>query len=151
MFSGINVDLQTNGSGTSPDLNWHYWDGDSWADLESISGFTDGTSNLTQDGAVYWSANPTNWRKYSVNGSTDLYYIRTSLNNSSGTYTTDPVENFIKTDILILQYLSNVTAVDQTLVVVPENLLWFLLGAPLIPGFLRKKKKYCFGSKNKER
>ena len=58
-------------------LNWQYWAGNEWADLENISGFTDATNHLTQDGAVYWSANPTNWRPYSVNGSTDLYYIRT--------------------------------------------------------------------------
>ncbi|MEA3356816.1 MAG: LamG-like jellyroll fold domain-containing protein, partial [Patescibacteria group bacterium] len=98
-------------------LDWEYWDGDSWADLESISGFTDGTSNLTQDGAIYWNENPTNWRPYSVNGSTDLYYIRTSLDRLSRAYTTDPIENFIKTDILDFQYLSNISSIDQTLVI----------------------------------
>ena len=117
MFSGINIDLATNGvAGTTPDLNWQYWDGDSWADLESISGFTDGTTNLTSDGAIYWSVNPTNWRPYSVNGSTDLYYIRAHL--ESGSYTTNPSENLIRTDTLIFQYLrfgGNISSENQTL------------------------------------
>ncbi|OQX51539.1 hypothetical protein B5M47_00310 [candidate division CPR3 bacterium 4484_211] len=142
MFSGINVDLETNGAtGGTLNLDWEYWDGDSWANLESISGFTDGTNNLTQDGAVYWDETPTNWRPYSVNGSTDLYYIRASLNNSSGTYTTNPVENFIKTDILILQYLGDITSNDQTLVVVPEYLWPFLGVVPALPGLLRRRRK----------
>ncbi|HUW21054.1 MAG TPA: LamG-like jellyroll fold domain-containing protein, partial [Candidatus Bathyarchaeia archaeon] len=142
MFAGVNVDLATNGASSgSLNLVWEYWNGTSWADLESISGFTDGSSNLTTDGAIYWDANPTNWRPYSVNGSTDLYYIRASLKDDSGTYTTDPVENFIKTDILILQYLGNITSDNQTLVVVPEKLLLWLLLAPVLPLVIRKKSK----------
>ncbi|MBU1110703.1 LamG domain-containing protein, partial [Patescibacteria group bacterium] len=142
MFSGVNVDLETAGAtGGTLNLDWEYWNGTAWASLESITGFTDGTSNLTQDGAVYWTANPTNWRKYSVNGSTDLYYIRASLNASSGTYTTSPVENLIRTDMLILQYLANVASTDQTLVVIPER-LWLLMSVVFfVPGALRKKRK----------
>jgi hypothetical protein len=113
MFSGVNFDFETEGVDSSADLNWQYWDGDEWASLESISGFTDGTSDFTDDGVIYWSANPTNWRKYSVNGSTDLYYIRAHL--ESGSYTTDPEENLIQTDILVLQYLDDIDTIDQTL------------------------------------
>jgi len=48
MFAGLNVDLATNGASSgSLNLVWEYWNGTSWADLESISGFTDNTSNLT--------------------------------------------------------------------------------------------------------
>jgi len=143
MFSGINVDLETNGSTDSGSLNldWEYWDGDSWADLESITGFADTTNHFTTDGHVHWDENPTNWRPYSVNGSTDLYCIRTSLNNSSSEYGTDPVENFIKSDTLILQYLSSVTADNQTLVVVPERLWVFLILAPVLRLLLKKKRR----------
>ncbi|OGM14939.1 hypothetical protein A2W15_00450 [Candidatus Woesebacteria bacterium RBG_16_41_13] len=121
-YSGTNIDLATLGAGSNLDLNWEYWNGTGWGDLESVSGFTDGTSNLTADGAVYWSAIPTNWRQYSVNGSPDLYYTRASLDydvSLTREYTTSPIEDTIKTDILLLQYLSNISANDQTLVV-PE-------------------------------
>jgi len=116
MFGGINFDFETEGVDSSADLNWQYWDGDSWVSLEGISDFTDGTSNLTQDGSVYWTANPTNWRPYSMNGSTDLYYIRAHL--ESGSYTTDPIENLIKTDILLFQYTrydGDISSINQTL------------------------------------
>jgi len=124
--SGVNVDLATLGVGSNLDLNWDYWNGTSWANLEAISGFTDGTTNLTADGAVYWSAIPTNWQPYSVNESPDLYYIRASLDydfSLTRSYSTSPIEDTIKTDILILQYLSNISSNDQTLIVVPEYLL----------------------------
>jgi len=112
MFSGVNIDLATNGAGSSLDLNWQYWNGSSWVSLESISGFTDGTSNLTQDGTIQWDTVPTNWRPYSVNGSTDLYYIRAYL--ESGSYTTSPKENLIRTDIILLQFFENIIHKDQT-------------------------------------
>jgi len=116
-FRGLNINLATAGAGTTtPDLNWQFWNGTSWADLEATTGFSDGTSNLTSDGAMFWTADPTNWAVYSVNGSVDLYYIRAHL--ESGNYTTtNPVENFIKTDILNLQYLGNITADNQTIYV----------------------------------
>jgi len=137
MVSGFNFDLATVGVSSSADLYWEYWNGSAWASLEAITGFTDGTSNLTQDGAVYWTANPTNWRPYSVNGSADLYYIRVCL--ESGSLTTSPIENFIKTDILILQYLANITSADQTLIIVPENLWALFLAIPLLPLMVKRK------------
>lgn len=97
IFSGINVDLETNGAtGGALNLDWEYWNGSGWTNLESTPGFTDNTNNFTQDGSITWSSNPTNWLPYSVNGSSDLYYIRCSLNNSSAVYTTYPIENTIK-------------------------------------------------------
>lgn len=114
MFSGVNFEFNTVGTTSDADLNWQYWDGDSWANLESITGFTDGTSNLTQGGVVYWNVNPTNWRPYSMNGSTDLYYIRAHL--ESGSYSVSPIENRIRTDILLLQYYNNLESSDQTLI-----------------------------------
>ena len=98
--------------------------------------------SLTADGAIYWNENPTNWRPYSVNGSSDQYFIRAHL--ESGDYASQsPVENLIRTDIIFIQYLDNITSSDQTLVVVPEYLWVFLTIIPFIPklaGTRRKKE-----------
>ncbi|MBU4397682.1 LamG domain-containing protein, partial [Patescibacteria group bacterium] len=99
IFSNISIDLATTGisGATSPDLNWQYWNGTQWTSLESVGGFTDTTSNLTQNGIISWNQNnPSDWQKYSVNGSSDLYYIRSHL--ESGSYSTYPIENTIKLD-----------------------------------------------------
>jgi hypothetical protein len=113
--SGFNIDLETNGAtGGSLNLDWEYFNGSTWSNLESVSGFTDGTSNLTTDGTIYWNSDPSGWGKVSNNGSTDLYYIRASLNNTSGTYSTSPVENTIKTDILEWQNHAVISTEDQT-------------------------------------
>ncbi len=140
MVSGFNIDLQTNGATAgSLNLDWEYWNGSSWASLEAITGFTDTTSNLTTDGRIYWTENPTNWRPYSLNGATDLYCIRASLNASSATYSADPVENLVTTDILTFQYLGDVSSDNQTFeVVIPEN-LW--LGLVILPWLVGKVKK----------
>jgi hypothetical protein len=110
-FRGLNVAPSTPGAGTV-DLRWEYWNGTSWADLESGFGFTDQTNHLKGPGTIYWTSDPTGWSLYSVNGGPDLYYVRASL--ASGLYTTTPVEGLIKTDILLFQYCSDVTAAAQT-------------------------------------
>lgn len=101
-----------------------------WRDL-SVTDTDSGASSFTADGNFYFIA-PSTWNPYSVNGSTDLYYIRGHLN--SGTYSVDPTEDTIKTDILTFQYLSNISNLDQTFaipaVVPPLNRLmrhgkWF--------------------------
>ncbi len=114
MVSGYNFDLDTNGVGSSLDIIWSYWDGNGWGPLESTSGFSDQTSNLTSDGSIYWESDPTNWTPYSFWGSTDLYYIRAALSSKHGNYTTDPVENAVTTDTILVQYLSDITNEDQT-------------------------------------
>jgi hypothetical protein len=106
-FRGINVDLVAPVTGSSLNLAWEYWNGTGWTDLETTSGFTDDTNHLTQDGTIYWSADPANWSQTSVNSGTDLYYVRTSL--AGGSYDTSPVENLIKTDFLLLQHLGTIT------------------------------------------
>jgi hypothetical protein len=61
-----------------------------------------------------------------------------------GSYTTDPVDNIIKTDILLIQYLSNITSTDQTFVIVPENLWSMMLAIPVILLLHnRRKKRKC--------
>ncbi len=100
-FRGLNVALSTAGSGASPDLQWQYWNGSAWADLEIGFGFTDETVSLTQDGTVYWTGDPAGWSHYSVSGGPDLFYVRAYL--ASGDYAAQaPVEGLIKTDIALL-------------------------------------------------
>jgi hypothetical protein len=112
-FRGLNVALATTGAGTSPDLQWQYWNGTGWANLESF-GFVDQTNNFTEPaGTIYWTSDPTNWSLYSINGGPDLYYVRAYL--ASGDYATQaPIEGLIKTDILLFQYCGDITANAQT-------------------------------------
>jgi hypothetical protein len=102
-------------AGVSPDLQWQFWNGTAWANLESMAGFTDETANLTQpDGTIYWTADMSGWSPYSVNGGPDLYYVRVYL--ASGSYTTPPTEGIVKTDILLFQYCGDITLNAQTFV-----------------------------------
>ncbi len=109
-FRGLNVLLATKGAGAT-DLAWEFWDGLRWSNLESVAGFTDETVDLTRDGAIHWDSNPPGWAEYSVNGSTDLFYVRAHL--QSGSYFTFPTERVIKTDILLFQYRGNITGAAQ--------------------------------------
>ena len=110
MFRGLNVALATAGVGTV-DLQWEYWSGSGWTNLEAVAGFNDQTSHFTRGGTVSWTTDPAGWQIYSVNDSPDLYYVR--VHQASGTYTTKPVEGLIKTDILLFQYCGNLTADAQ--------------------------------------
>jgi uncharacterized delta-60 repeat protein len=113
-FRGLNVALAAAGAGSSPNVQWDYWNGANWTDLESGFGFTDQTANLTvANGTIYWTGDPAGWAPYSVNGGTDLFYVRAHL--ASGDFsTTTPVEGLIKTDILLFQYCGDVTLDAQT-------------------------------------
>jgi len=114
-FRGLNVLLETAGAGTAPNLQWHYWNGAAWADLEAGFGFTDETNNLTRTGTIYWTSDPAGWSPYSVNGGPDLFYVRAYL--ASGDYATQsPVERLIKTDVLLFQYCGDIAASAQTFV-----------------------------------
>jgi hypothetical protein len=105
-FRGLNVVLATAGAGTA-DLQWQFWNGTAWANLEAVTGFTDTTNNFTKNGNVFWTADPPGWSPSSFAGGPDLYYVRAHV--ASGSYTTNPVESRITTDILLLQYCSDVT------------------------------------------
>ena len=109
-FRGLNVSLATPGAwSTVGDLVWEYWNGTQWATLESGFGFTDNTNNFTKTAPIYWTGDPAGWAPYSVNGGPDLYYMRIHL-AAGGAYPTLPVENVIKTDILLFQYCGDITA-----------------------------------------
>ncbi len=112
-FRGLNVSLATPGVwSTVGDVVWEYWNGTQWATLESGFGFTDDTNNFTKTSPIYWTGDPAGWAPYSVNGGPDLYYVRIHL-AAGGAYSTLPVENVIKTDILLFQYCGDITAPAQ--------------------------------------
>ena len=111
-FRGVNVALSTKGTG-SADLLWEYWNGSTWVNLETAGvGFTDQTTSLTKDGTLYWTSDPSNWAtRVDITGDPALYYVRASL--FSGSYTQNPIEGLIKTDILLLQYCGDVSSDAQ--------------------------------------
>ena len=118
-FRGLNVWLATRGVGTGLDLLWEYWNGGSgWQSLE-VGGFTDQTANFTAPGTVYWTADPTNWAKRTlVAGDTlPVYWVRVS--RSAGSYTTNPVEALVKTDILLFQYCADISIDFETFTFYP--------------------------------
>ena len=113
-WSGLNVYLAVRGASAGAlDLQWQFWNGTTWANLESGYGFTDPTANLTANGSIYWTGDPASWKPYSVDGGPDLYYVRAYLTNTSAAYTTPPTESEITADILLFQYCSDVTAANQ--------------------------------------
>lgn len=135
------MDLATDGvENTAITFNWEYWNGTAWSALTVTNEAGLEVDSFEDSGYFYFTA-PGNWFPYSVNGSTDQYYIRGHL--EGGSYSTDPIENTIKTDILLLQYLDNISSIDQTFVVVPENLLMLLLLMPILPLWLRRKRDLC--------
>jgi len=112
-FSGVNVDLETDGVGSSENFVWEYWDGTGWTTL-TVTEQETGASEWLADGNFYFIP-PPDWVPYSVNGSTDLYYIRGHL--EGGSYTTTPVENKVLTDIVTFQYTrygGNISAENMT-------------------------------------
>jgi hypothetical protein len=113
-FRGLNVALLTKGAGVAAgDLDWEYWDGGSWANLETTPGFDDQTDSFTKDGTVLWTSDPSGWDVFSVDGSAALYYVRVHL-KPGVSYSTIPTEGLIKTDILLLSYCSDITLSNQT-------------------------------------
>jgi Peptidase family C25/Concanavalin A-like lectin/glucanases superfamily/Domain of unknown function (DUF2341) len=136
-FRGLNVALATPGvwSTTAGDLVWEFWNGTQWATLESGYGFTDTTVDFTRNGTVYWTGDPFNWAPYSVNGGPDLYYVRLHLAGGALTYSTQPVERMIKTDILLFQYCGDIAAATQTFqFAVPAPTAVRLMSFSALPG-----------------
>ncbi|MEA3357740.1 MAG: LamG domain-containing protein, partial [Patescibacteria group bacterium] len=119
-FTGINYHLATQGVDSSAVFTWQYWDGGSWASLTTTNEIAGSNNFTTSNGTFYWSQ-PYDWAKYSVNGSTDLYYIRGHL--ESGSFTTDPIESFIKTDVLLVQYLGDISSNDQTFIITSDPIV----------------------------
>jgi cellulose synthase/poly-beta-1,6-N-acetylglucosamine synthase-like glycosyltransferase/mannose-6-phosphate isomerase-like protein (cupin superfamily) len=140
-FQGVNMVLSTAGAASADfDFDWEFWDGTGWSALTVTNQEAGAYSFETTDGTFYFTA-PGNWFPYSVNGSPDLYYIRGHL--EGGSYDTDPIEDTVRTDILLFQYLSNITSEDQTFVIVPEFLWPMMMGLPaVLMIYNRKKRRY---------
>jgi len=118
-FRGINVSLAGAGVGPADGaLEWQYWDGTTWASLEAVAGFVEGTRAFKQNGTVSWTSDPSPWALYSVGGGPDLYYVRVHLANGQS-YSNPPTETLIKPDILLFQYCGDITLPDQTFVFSP--------------------------------
>ena len=117
-FTGVNVDLATLGSGASPDVTWQYCSAntdtatacDTWSSL-TVTDTDSGANDFTASGNFYFTE--PSWVLATVNSGPSLYYIRGSL--TSGSYSTNPVENTIRTDIAVFQYLDNLSSNSQTL------------------------------------
>jgi hypothetical protein len=107
-FEGLNVQLATLGIDSSADLDWTYWNGSAWADL-TVFESAPGVSKFTASGSMYFDA-PGNWMPYAL-GIAEYYAIRAHL--ASGSYSTDPVEDTIRTDILLFHYLNDLNSTDQ--------------------------------------
>ena len=124
-FRGLNVSLQVAGTGGAS-LTWEYWDGSAWADLGAVPGFADLTASFARDGVIFWTADPPGWSPREIVASGPrLYYVRASL-ASGPAYVVLPVERQIKTDILLFQYLGNVTASARRFVLASATSLTFL-------------------------
>lgn len=108
-FAGVNIDLQQAGAGDAV-MTWEYWNGSAWSAL-TVSETVAGADDFKASGCVYFTP-PGGWQQTSVNSGPSLYYIRVSV--SSGSFTTYPIENIIKTDILLFQYLGPITEAAQT-------------------------------------
>jgi hypothetical protein len=121
-FRGLNAVFLQAGIGVSDGaLEWEYWNGGSWTNLETAGvGFTDETNSFKKNGTVYWTSDPPGWELYSLTGGPDVYFVRTHLANGEA-YSTQAKELLIKTDILLFQYCSDVTAAAHT----------FVFGAPI--------------------
>lgn len=76
-FDGAYFELGSNWSSLS--YTKQYWNGSGWTALT----VTDGTSNFSQDGKIYWTR-PSDWEAVSVDGSDQLYWVRFTVSSVSG-------------------------------------------------------------------
>lgn len=84
-FSYADLSLLTAGD-SSGVLAWEYWNGQSWSALQSITETATGARHLRASGIVGWAL-PADWRKNSVNSSSDFYYVRARITtNYSSAY-----------------------------------------------------------------
>ena len=86
-FLGAITRLQTLGTDSGAlDVDWEYWDGDSWEAL-SWTAATTGADQFTASGKTTWSL-PSAWAKTEVNSGGSLYFVRARVNG--GGYTVSP-------------------------------------------------------------
>ena len=83
-FTALYINIGTAGADIT--ITWKYWNGESWANLPSV---TDNTNSFTTSGInwVYWSR-PSDWQQNTVNGVT-AYWVKAEV-TSVGTSPTQP-------------------------------------------------------------
>jgi len=87
VFEQLNIDIATAMVLGGATAQWQYWDGTTWANLESVTGFTDNTSDLTI-GTGFSTVEfppPLDWTARSVNNSAVLYYVRHIIQTANAT------------------------------------------------------------------
>lgn len=120
--TGFSVDLATSGVGGT--LNWQYCSAviagecSAWTNL-AVNSTVPGASNFTASGMVYWPAdNAGGWVASTVSGidnDPSLFYLKSQLN--SGSFTTKPVERQIASNLLVFQYLGNITTDNNSFII----------------------------------
>ncbi|MGD8898080.1 MAG: DUF2341 domain-containing protein, partial [Acidobacteriota bacterium] len=84
MFRGVGVSVVSPPSGSGANLQWDYWNGSSWASLETGT-FAD--YNFSWDGFAYWADDPSGWVTRTVGGGGALYYARVCRSGSDSSPT----------------------------------------------------------------
>ncbi|MBU1868137.1 glycosyltransferase, partial [Patescibacteria group bacterium] len=129
-FSGVNVLMQTLGAyaaGSPSWLTWQYCSAntdtattcDTWSSLADLkSGDSKLVQSLMSNGNFYFDA-PSGWVKATANSGRSLYYIRGY--NTGAAFTTSPIESKITTDILLFQYLDDISSDDAVFEIDPAS------------------------------
>ena len=107
-FGGLAITLETEGILEGGNMVWEYWTGTDWSTLSINNG--KGAANLVSDGVFHFTP-PANWSKYSLSNAQEYYYIRGHLENGAS-YQVSPIEDTIKTDILLLQHFDAPAGTD---------------------------------------
>lgn len=75
-FSFLTLNNAFGAPGTDGISAWEYWNGSTWVPLDNIVDGTDSYKTAISDGQlVSWDL-PLDWEKLSLNGGTELYYVR---------------------------------------------------------------------------
>lgn len=115
-FASVVIDIATSGVGGVG--LWEYWNGTTWADLEAVSGFSDGTSDLTAaPGAQTLSFYPPlDWEKKTlIDGASKygpLFMIRLRVTTIYGT-------NPVLDEVTIADFVTATLGTIRTIVPIP--------------------------------
>lgn len=88
IFLGLRSILRVPGvDGGALAMAWEFFDGSSFVPVTNLTPQTTGVDLFTADGFVNWDR-PPGWEKTSVNGSSDLFFVRARI--TAGSYSTSP-------------------------------------------------------------
>lgn len=87
-FTRIVFDYASGSAGVGGEVEWEYWDGNSWESLPNVTDNTAGfTASVADNISVTWDE-PTNWQQTIFNSGQSLYYIRARITTN---YTIRPI------------------------------------------------------------